>query len=205
MIRSIIFDVGNVLAKFCWQEMFHGFGLEGDAFEQMADATVRTESWNEFDKGICSTEEIIDIFAKNAPEYRSYIEKIFEDPTKMIAQFDYAKSWISELKERGYDVYILSNWSKPTYEACLDNELDFLPLVDGAVFSFQEHLIKPDRKIFELICNRYGIKPSEAVFLDDNEENVRSSKAFGLHTIRFENYAQAKAELEELLATAHGN
>lgn len=185
--------------------MFHGFGLEGDAFEQMADATVRTESWNEFDKGICSTEEIIDIFAKNAPEYRSYIEKIFEDPTKMIAQFDYAKSWISELKERGYDVYILSNWSKPTYEACLDNELDFLPLVDGAVFSFQEHLIKPDRKIFELICNRYGIKPSEAVFLDDNEENVRSSKAFGLHTIRFENYAQAKAELEELFATAHGN
>lgn len=191
--------MGNVLAKFCWQEMFHGFGLEGDAFEQMADATVRTESWNEFDKGLLSTEEIIDIFSEHAPDYRAYIEKIFEDPTKMIAQFDYAKSWILELKEREYDVYILSNWSKPTYEACLDNELDFLPLVDGAVFSFQEHLIKPDRKIFELICNRYNIKPDESVFLDDNEENVKSSKAFGLHTIRFKDYAQAKAELEELL------
>lgn len=199
MIRTIIFDVGNVLAEFCWQKMFHEFGLEGADFEKVADATVRSKEWNEFDKGLISTEEIIDAFAKNAPCHRSYIEKIFENPRKMIAQFDYAKAWISELKDRGYNVYILSNWSKPTYYACLENELDFLPLTDGAVFSFQEHLIKPDRDIFELICTRYHIEPEEAVFLDDNEENVHSSRAFGIHTIHFKNYAQARAELEELL------
>ena len=200
MINTIIFDVGNVLAAFCWQKMFHGFGLEGEDFEMVAEATVRNDAWNEFDKGVLSTEEIIDIFAEKTPEYRSYIAKIFEDPTKMIEQFDYAKSWISELKERGYKVYILSNWSEPTYYACLDNELDFLPLVDGAVFSFQEHVIKPDKKIFEILCDRYDINPREAVFLDDNEANVISSREFGLNTIKFVNYEQGKAELEELLA-----
>ena len=117
----------------------------------------------------------------------------------MISQYDYAKPWIKELKERGYKVYILSNWSKPTYEACLDNELDFLPLVDGAVFSFQEHLIKPDKKIFELICDRYNINRYEAVFLDDNISNVISSLEFGLNTIHFKTYNQGRRELEILL------
>ena len=200
MINTVIFDIGMVLIDFCWRDMLHGFGLEGDDFEKVANATVRNQAWNEFDKGLISVDEIIDIFAKEAPEYRSYIAKIFEDPTKMIAQYDYAKDWIRELKARGYQIYILSNWSEPTYHACLDNELDFLPLVDGAVFSFQEHVIKPDKKIFEIICERYGIHPSEAVFLDDNEANVISSREFGLNTIQFKNYEQGRAELEELLA-----
>ncbi len=199
MINTIIFDIGMVLVDFCWRDMLHEFGLEGDDFEIVANATVRHPAWEEFDKGIMTTEEVIDAFAENAPEYRKYIEQIFEDPTKMIAQYDYAKNWIRELKDRGYRVYILSNWSKPTYEACLDNELDFLPLVDGAVFSFQEHLIKPDKKIFETICNRYNINPAEAVFLDDNEANVKSSREFGLNTIHFKNYEQGRKELEELL------
>ncbi len=200
MINTIIFDIGNVLTEFCWRKMYEDFGLEGEAFEKVAYATVYNDAWNEFDKGLISTEEIIDIFAERAPEYRAYIAQIFEDPTKMIQQFTYAKSWIQELKERGYRVYILSNWSEPTYHACLDNELDFLPLVDGAVFSFQEHIIKPDKKIFEIICQRYDINPNEAVFLDDNEANVISSREFGLNTIHFKNYEQGKAKLEEYLA-----
>ena len=36
MIKTVIFDIGNVLVDFCWQKMFHGFGLEGDAFEKFA-------------------------------------------------------------------------------------------------------------------------------------------------------------------------
>lgn len=199
MINTVIFDIGMVLANFCWRDMLRGFGLEGEAFEIVANATVRHPAWEEFDKGIMTTEEVIAAFSENAPEYRRYIEQIFEDPTKMIAQYDYAKDWIRELKDRGYRVYILSNWSKPTYDACLDNELDFLPLVDGAVFSFQEHLIKPDKKIFETICSRYKINPVEAVFLDDNEPNVISAKEFGLHAIHFKNYEQGRKELEELL------
>ena len=200
MINTVIFEIGMVLVDFCWRQMWSDFGLEGEAFEKVANATVRHPAWEEFDKGIMTTDEVIDIFAESAPEYRKYIEQIFEDPTQMIAQYDYAKSWIKELKERGYRVYILSNWSKPTYEACLDNELDFLPLVDGAVFSFQEHLIKPDKRIFETICSRYNIHPSEAVFLDDNDRNVISSREFGLNTIHFKSYEQGRKELEDLLA-----
>lgn len=200
MINTIVFDIGRVLVDFCWEKMFHNLGFEGEVFETIANATVHHQDWNEFDKGLVSTEEIIDSFASHAPGYRDEIAKIFDNPKNMIKLYDYAIPWICELKERGYKVYILSNWSNPTYHACRDNELRFLDEVDGAVFSFQEHVIKPDKKIFEILCERYQINPSEAVFLDDNENNVISSREFGLHTIHFKNYEQAHGELEELLA-----
>lgn len=199
MINTVIFDIGRVLVDFCWEKMFHKLGFEDEVFETIANATVRHQDWNEFDKGLVSTEEIIDAFASHAPGYRKEIAKIFDRPENMIELYDYAIPWIRELKERGYKVYILSNWSHPTYHACRDNALRFLDEVDGAVFSFQEHVIKPDRKIFKIICERYGIVPEEAVFLDDNEPNVISSRAFGLHTIHFQSYEQARKELEELL------
>ena len=72
--------------------------------------------------------------------------------------------------------------------------------VDGEIMSYRERMIKPDREIYELLCNRFNINPSEAVFLDDNAANVKGAKEFGLHAIHFKNYEQAKEELERYLA-----
>ena len=160
---------------------------------------MRNQEWNEFDKGLVSTEEIITIFAENAPQYKNEIAKIYEHIGDIVSLYDYAIPWIEELKEKGYKVYILSNWSKPAYDANLDTNLRFLPMVDGAVMSFQEHIIKPNPEIYQLICNRYGICPQEAVFLDDNLGNITSAQAFGLHTIHFQGYKQAREELEGYL------
>lgn len=201
MIKAVIFDIGNVLVDFIWEKVFHEFGLEGDAFETLANATVRHPAWIELDRGGITKEEAIEIFSKEAPEYRSYIERIYEDLPSMLKQYDYTIPWINELKERGYKVYLLSNWSKPAYEACYDNELNFIPLVDGAVMSFQELLVKPDAKIYDLICKRYAINPAEAVFLDDTIKNIEGARAYGLHAIHFKSYEQGRAELEKLLNT----
>lgn len=49
MIKNVIFDIGNVLVDFCWEEVFHKLGFE-ETFECVADATVRSVTWNEFDR-----------------------------------------------------------------------------------------------------------------------------------------------------------
>ena len=41
MIKNVIFDIGNVLAKFRWQKLFKELGFEGEVFDHVADATVR--------------------------------------------------------------------------------------------------------------------------------------------------------------------
>ena len=201
MIRTIIFDIGNVLVDFRWRKMYEEvFGLEGAELERFADATVRHQAWVDLDQGIITTEQAKEAYAKKIPEYREYIDRIYQEMDKMLVQFDYAVSWIQELKERGYRIYILSNWSKPAYDACKDTALSFLPLVDGVVFSYKELVIKPDKEIYDIICSRYDINPAEAVFLDDTEKNIVAAREFGLHGIHFQSYEQGKAELEALLA-----
>lgn len=200
MIKTIIFDIGNVLVDFRWRKMYEEvFGLEGAELERFADATVRHQAWVDLDQGIITTEQAKEAYAKKVPEYREYIDRIYQEMDKMLVQFDYAVSWIQELKERGYGIYILSNWSKPAYDACKDTALSFLPLVDGVVFSYKELVIKPDKEIYDIICSRYDINPAEAVFLDDTEKNIIAAREFGLHGIHFQSYEQGKAELEELL------
>ena len=199
MIKTVIFDIGNVLVDFCWRKMYEGFGLEGQELERFADATVRHQAWVDLDQGIITTEEAKEAYAKEVPEYRAFIERIYQEMDKMLVQFEYSIPWIKELKERGYRIYILSNWSKPAYDACQNTALSFLPLVDGVVFSYKEFVIKPDKKIYEIICDRYDINPAEAVFLDDSEANIMSAREFGLHAIHFKSYEQGRKELEELL------
>ncbi len=77
--------------------------------------------------------------------------------------------------------------------------LDFLPLMDGGVFSCDVKLIKPDRKIYECITKKYNLVPSECVFIDDIERNVKAAKDFGFNAIRFLNLEQAQRDLNAIL------
>ena len=199
MIHTIIFDIGNVLVDFRWRQMFESFGLKEDEIEKLANATVRHQAWLDLDKGIISTEEAKEAYVKEVPEYREFIERIYQEMDKLLVQFDYSIPWITEMKERGYRIYILSNWSKLAFDACKDTALNFLSLVDGTVFSYKEFVIKPEKKIYEIICTRYDINPQEAIFLDDSEANIKSAREYGLHAIHFQSYEQGRAELEEML------
>ena len=199
MINTVIFDIGMVLVYFRWRELFADLGFEGEKFDKIAEATVHNPWWNEFDKGRMSLEAVMEKYVAAAPEYSEDIAKIYDHADVFVELYDYAIPWIRELKERGYKVYILSNWSEPAYEANKDTHLRFLKEVDGAIMSYREGMIKPDREIYQLLCDRYHVKPQEAVFLDDNKANVEAALAFGLNAIHFQNYEQGKEELEGLL------
>lgn len=199
MVNTVIFDIGMVLVYFRWRELFAQLGFEGEKFEKIANATVYNPWWNEFDKGIMSLEEIEEKFVQSAPEYEEDIKQIYRHADEFVELYDYAIPWIQDLKERGYKVYVLSNWSEIAYEENKDTHLRFLKETDGGILSFREGMIKPDRKIYQLLCDRYQIDPSEAVFLDDNLANVQAAVEFGLNAIHFTDVDLAKNELEKYL------
>lgn len=199
MINTVIFDIGMVLVYFRWREMFADLGFEGEKFDIIANATIHNPWWNEFDRGLMTIEEIIDKYAESAPEYKEDIAKIYEHPGEFVTLYDYTIPWIRELKAKGYKVYVLSNWSEPVYEANKDTHLCFLKEMDGGIMSYREGMIKPDKEIYQLLCDRYDINPKEAVFLDDNAANIEGARAFGLNAIHFKTYEQAKEELNKYL------
>ena len=199
MIKNIVFDIGNVLAGFHWQDYFHSFGYSDEVFEQLADATVRSAVWNEMDRGKMSDDELIAGFIANNPAVEKEIREVYANMKDMIVRYDYACPWIEELKERGYGVYIISNFGETAFAKC-QGALDFLEKTDGAVIKKKKKLVKPDYEIYHLLCRKYGLDERECVFIDDTEKNVKAAREIGMKGIVFHNLAQAKEELKSVLA-----
>lgn len=73
-------------------------------------------------------------------------------------------------------------------------------LVDLMVFDNEEGVSKPDERIYLLTLERLGLRPEEAVFVDDKEENVQLATRLGMYGIQFGNARQAIAEIESALS-----
>lgn len=196
-ITTIVFDIGNVLAAFCWEKYFRNICDSEEQFLKLAKATVLDEAWNEFDKGVLSEEALLQTFIGNAPEIEGLIRQMFESVSNTIEVYDYTHSWIRELKEKGYRVLILSNFSEKAYREC-GEKMQFVEETDGAVLSYREKLIKPNPEIYDLLINRYGLISEQCVFLDDKQENIDGAKRTGMHGIVFTTKDAAVRELEKL-------
>lgn len=134
---------------------------------------------------------------KDAPEYADDIREVMRRSGETIERMDYAETWVRYLKDKGYHVYILSNYATYTLEKT-EEELTFLKYVDGAVFSCQVKQIKPEPDIYQTLIKRYNLDPQKSVFLDDRKENCEAARKQGIHAIQFESFKQAAAELEKL-------
>ena len=140
---------------------------------------------------------MLELFCENDPEIAGEIRQALDDFHGLVTPYEYAVDWVKELKAKGYQVLVLSNFSDKALKECW-HALDFLPYTDGGILSFQDKLIKPMPEIYRLILDRYRLEPDECVFMDDTRANVEGAKAAGIHAFVFENIAQAKEELEKL-------
>lgn len=197
VIKNVIFDVGKVLVAFEWEKYLRKFGFSEEKYEKIARATFLSSVWPERDRGLYDEEEYIRQFIQLAPEYGEDIKKVIKGSTKTIRPYPYAETWVRYLKDRGYHLYILSNYSDYMLKGTLD-KLTFLKYMDGIIFSCQVKELKPEPEIYRVLLEKYGLKPEECVFIDDMGENCASAEKQGIHTVCFREFKQAAADLEKL-------
>lgn len=76
-------------------------------------------------------------------------------------------------------------------------------LFDAVVESWEVGVRKPNPAIYRLACERLGVAPERAVFLDDQPANAEGARAAGLRAIVVAaDPSGALAELEATLAAA---
>ncbi len=196
-INTVIFDIGRVLMGYGWEHYLKGITSDPEVYAILEKAVFKNPAWVEHDKGLLDEEEEIRDFVAAAPEYEKEIRAIYENLGECTWPLSYAVPWIRELKEKGYRVYALSNWPKHIYDQRGD-KLDFLELMDGYFLSFREHVIKPDPRAFQILMERYGIRPEKAVFLDDTPANIETAVELGIRGILFTSLEQAREELKAL-------
>lgn len=199
MIRNVVFDIGGVLVGFDWPSYIKKYGFEPEKAEAISRALIYGPVWKELDRGVWTMDQLLEGFASLAPQYREDVLKVFLNSGACIYRQEYAIHWIKSLQSRGFHTYFLSNYSQWMIEET-KQALDFLPVLEGGIFSCDVRQIKPDADIYRTLMEHYPqITPEESVFLDDSPANVETAKSLGFHGIVFQSYEQAHEELETLL------
>lgn len=194
-MKNIVFDLGGVLfardKSKCPPELIEFFGF--------LRAPRMPLFWEEYDRGTSTLDEVTDTISEMTGRSRETCAALLrlvvdlQEPVKPTEQL------VGELKAAGYRLYVLSNMSREF--------IDFLRrfpvygLFDGEVVSCEEHTVKPEPRIYEILLERYGLIPSETFFIDDRQQNIEAAAALGISGFVFDhrNPAAACDELRKIL------
>ena len=188
MIRNMVFDIGNVLMDFRWKEYMRSlFGEDETLIQTINQGIWHNGCWAAMDKGEMDGAATLRSAVAFAPQYEKEIKLTLDRVALAFHKFGYAVPWLKELKRMGLNVYYLSNYSAFSIAANPD-VLDFIPYMDGGVFSFEVKAVKPDPEIYRCLCDKYDLKPEECLFTDDIPANVKGAQACGFQGIVFEGY-----------------
>ena len=188
MIRNMVFDIGNVLMDFRWKEYMRSlFGEDETLIQTINQGIWHNGCWAAMDKGEMDGAATLRSAVDFAPQYEKEIKLTLDSVAHAFHKFEYSIPWIQELKRMGLNVYYLSNYSAFSVAANPD-VLDFIPYMDGGVFSFEVKAVKPEPEIYRCLCDKYGLKPEDCLFTDDVPANVNGAQACGFQGIVFEGY-----------------
>jgi len=98
-------------------------------------------------------------------------------------------NWVRALKREGLKTALLSNMPMEV-SAYLRRTADWLGDFDCLVFSGEHKTTKPDPAIYRVCLDGLGVRPHNALFVDDSSPNVLGAQAVGMRTVQFHSVTQ---------------
>jgi putative hydrolase of the HAD superfamily len=195
-LRAVIFDYGMVLTgkpnNQAHDAMLRITGLPLEKFEALYWADRHAYDEGKL-TGIAFWQKLARDANLDLPQ--STIEELnLWDARMWTTQNPAMLAWHSQLKERGLLTAILSNMGDSVLEN-IQRKFDWLPRFDVLVWSYQHNLAKPDPAIYRLVLEKLGIKPEEALFIDDKQLNVDAARALGMSALQFSTIEQLRDDL----------
>lgn len=196
-IKAIIFDFGNVIAKFdnmiFLNEIAEYTDKTADELKRLIYKEYKLPS--EYEQGKLTSDEfykkvssICGLNIRKDQFIRAYTQ-IFTPISEVI-------ELIYKLKPK-YKIGLLSSTSE------WDFEYGFKPIIDTNIFdsitlTYKLGLKKPDPKLFDHATKQLGVSVNETLYIDDLPEVIKSAKDFGMQTILFTNPKQLIQEFSNL-------
>ena len=201
MIRNLIFDVGNVLLEYRWFDMLtKDYGLSAEEANRIGNEMFEPDLWGvELDGGKITLDEAILKYGEMYPQDITVIEWSLRNGELMAVKRPEIWEKIARLKEKGYKIYILSNYSKELFEKHT-KDAAFLKVLDGGIVSYQVKEIKPYRRMYELLLNKYDLKAEECLFFDDRADNVEGARNLGIQAVQVTSREMLNETLDQMIA-----
>ena len=181
-LQNIIFDLGGVVfareRSKCSEEFL--------SFFSFVAKTGTPLFWDEYDRGTLSFDQVKDEICRFRNCDTDTCERMLTEAIGKQGEIPSTKALITQLKQLGYKLYVLSNMSREF--------IDFLrqqPVYenfDGEVVSCEVGIIKPEPQIYQLLLEKYGLNPAESLFIDDRPANLETADKLGISTFLFDSY-----------------
>lgn len=189
--KNIVFDLGGVLfardPRTCTPLMVQLF--------QFIRTDPMPEFWVEYDRGTLPLADVLDELERRSGVPRSQCEECLWESISQQAPIPATERLVGDLKRAGYRLYVLSNMSCEFIEFLRRKEV--YRHFDGEVVSCEEHVVKPERAIYERLLERYGLDPAETLFIDDRRTNIAAAEQVGIRGFHFDT-RNPDASCEEL-------
>ena len=185
MIKNIVFDMGGVILDFNLKKT-----VTKEFEPQYHDAIYEhvfgeNSVWKTLDEGVFTYDQVIPgILEKLPEELHSKVTEMVTDFYDYMPPFPETCELIKELKQNGYNIYLLSNATPRFFDRYL--EVPAFKYFDGFFISALYKMLKPNREIYEAFCNKFSLKPEECFFIDDLAANIEGAKKFGMQGFVFE-------------------
>ena len=199
-IRAIVFDLGGVLENDVdtgmhtkWEARLH---LKPG---ELRERYLRTGWLVDATYGKLTAEEmhqkIAEVYGMDGRQVEEFMQDFWD---QYCGKLNHELAAYFRSLRPHYQTAILSN-GVPGARQVEEERFHFTEMADLIMYSYEEKTGKPERRIFELACERLGIQPDEMIFLDNMEEIVTAARTFGIHAILFQDTAQAIAAIEACL------
>lgn len=193
---AVIFDVGNVL-----------YGWDPDSFlvRQIADDEARLRfiedtdlyGWHDtldggrpFDEAAAELSEKFPAYAELISAWGSRFGETITDPVPGV------HALVEALDARGVPLFAITNFSADFWQPFAAREAAFFRRFRDIVVSGEEKLLKPDPALYYRALDRFGLKPGQALFVDDRAINVEGAQAVGMHAHLFVDADDLRRRLE---------
>jgi putative hydrolase of the HAD superfamily len=206
--KSVIFDLyGTLVDDFGSSvgqkhtEFVEALAVPSDAFMKLWRQTTDMRVIGAFQTVEASIEYVCDLLGAplTAEQLTRAVTIRLEFIKRTLTPRPDALETLAQLKSDGYKIGLLSNCSIDI--PILWPETDFAGLTDSAIFSSRERLKKPDSRIYQLACERLGMKPEECLYIADGENHELAAAAkIGIHPLLLRN--SSRDNRSELLREA---
>ncbi len=186
--RNIVFDMGRVLCDYSSRPAIARFTSDEAVIQEIRFIVYCSYEWALLDAGLMDEELVM----------QHTLHRLSSDAAREVARrsvdvWQEFNLWpkpgmdevVRALKKRGQKVYVLSNAGR----RLLDVWRKVLPCpdqYDGILFSAEDRCIKPQRFIYEIFFERFGLDPAECLFFDDLPWNVQGSIDCGMDAVVFD-------------------
>ena len=201
MIKLIIFDLGKVILDFSHQNIAEGLAPFSETSRYQDPDNILAHMFN-------SGAGIVNLYEEGrmtSEEFFSYIRETFRLD---ISFLQFKQIWneiftenkgVAELIERlkkEFPLFLLSNTNVLHFEY-VKEKFPVVHKFDKWILSYETGLRKPCPEIFQTALRKAGVRPAEAIFIDDIRGHIIGAQGIGINAIEFKSVEQVARYIEE--------